>query len=106
MLHQSTKQTPSTSQLLAMGISGLTDNIRRSVVMPGETTGCLSLAARLLHELREIPEAFPLSASSCEDDTSIALADLLPRSGFTVAQTRELLLHRIRCPLMDEEVLT
>ncbi|EAA4607431.1 cytoplasmic protein [Salmonella enterica subsp. enterica serovar Oranienburg] len=89
-----------------MGISGLTDNIRRSVVMPGETTSCLCLATRLLHELREIPEAFPLSASSCEDDTSIALADLLPRSGFTVVQTRELLLHRIRWPLMDEEVLT
>ncbi|XEK92962.1 hypothetical protein NMD04_27435 (plasmid) [Citrobacter meridianamericanus] len=88
---------------LAMGISGLTDNIRQSVVMPGETTDCLPPPARLLHELRESPEAFPLSASSYEDDTSTALADLLSRSGFTAAQTRELQLHRIRWPLMDEE---
>ncbi|WP_243409046.1 hypothetical protein [Salmonella enterica] len=91
------------ASLLAMGISGLTDNIHKSVVMPGETTGCLSPPARLLHELRESPEAFPLSASSYEDDTSTALADLLSRSGFTAAQTRELQLHRIRWPLMDEE---
>ena len=91
------------ASLLAMGISGLTDNIRQSVVMPGETTGCLSPPARLLHELRESPEAFPLTASSYEDDTSTALADLLSRSGFTAAQTKELQLHRIRWPLMDEE---
>lgn len=91
------------TSLLAMGISGLTDNIHKSVVMPGETTGCLPPPARLLHELRESPEAFPLSASSYEDDTSTALADLLSRSGFTAAQTRELQLHRIRWPLMDEE---
>lgn len=89
--------------LLAMGISGLTDNIRQSVVMPEETTDCLPPPARLLHELRESPEAFPLSASSYDDDTSTALADLLSRSGFTAAQTRELQLHRIRWPLMDEE---
>lgn len=91
------------ASLLAQGISGLTDNIRQSVVMPGETTDCLPPPARLLHELRESPEAFPLSASSYEDDTSTALADLLSRSGFTAAQTRELQLHRIRWPLMDEE---
>ncbi|EFS7707298.1 hypothetical protein HWZ10_004837 [Salmonella enterica] len=91
------------ASLLAMGISGLTDNIYKSVVMPGETTGSLPPPARLLHELRESPEAFPLSASSYEDDTSTALADLLSRSGFTAAQTRELQLHRIRWPLMDEE---
>lgn len=91
------------ASLLAMGISGLTDNIRQSVVMPGETTDCLPPPARLLHELWESPVAFPLSASSYEDDTSTALADLLPRSGFTAAQTRELQLHRIRWPLMDEE---
>lgn len=91
------------ASLLAQGISGLTDNIRQSVVMPGETTDRLPPPARLLHELRESPEAFPLSASSYEDDTSTALADLLSRSGFTAAQTRELQLHRIRWPLMDEE---
>lgn len=91
------------ASLLAMGISGLTDNIRQSVVTPGETTDCLPPPTRLLHELRESPEAFPLSASSYEDDTSAALADLLSRSGFTAAQTRELQLHRIRWPLMDEE---
>ncbi|MLU44600.1 hypothetical protein DRV04_01965 [Salmonella enterica subsp. enterica] len=91
------------ASLLAIGITGLTDNIRQSVVMPGETTDCLPPPARLLHELRESPEAFPLSASSYEDDTSTALADLLSRSGFTAAQTRELQLHRIRWPLMDEE---
>lgn len=91
------------ASLLAMGISGLTDNIRQSVVMPGETKGCLSPPERLLHELRESLEVFPLSASSYEDDTSAALADLLSRSGFTAAQTNELQLHRIRWPLMDEE---
>ncbi|EAO1992743.1 hypothetical protein E0G79_23655 [Salmonella enterica] len=91
------------ASLLAIGITGLTDNIRQSVVMPGETTDCLPPPARLLHELRESQEAFPLSASSYEDDTSTALADLLSRSGFTAAQTRELQLHRIRWPLMDEE---
>ncbi|HGG5522228.1 TPA: hypothetical protein ACJG09_003096 [Salmonella enterica subsp. enterica serovar Reading] len=91
------------ASLLAMGISGLTDNMHNSVVMPGETTGCLSPPERLLHELRESPEAFPLSASSYQDDTSAALADLLSRSGFTDAQTNELQLHRIRWPLMDEE---
>lgn len=91
------------ASLLAIGITGLTDNIRQSVVMPGETTDCLPPPARLLHELRESPEAFPLSASSYEDDTSTALADLLSRSGFTATQTREFQLHRIRWPLMDEE---
>lgn len=91
------------ASLLAIGITGLTDNIRQSVVMPGETTDCLPPPARLLHELRESPEALPLSASSYEDDTSTALADLLSRSGFTAVQTRELQLHRIRWPLMDEE---
>lgn len=91
------------ASLLAIGITGLTDNIRQSVVMPGETTDCLPPPARLLHELRESQEAFPLSASSYEDDTSTALADLLSRSGSTAAQTRELQLHRIRWPLMDEE---
>lgn len=91
------------ASLLAMGISGLTDNIRQSVVMPGETTGCLSPPERLLHELRESPEAFPLSASSYQDDTSPALADLLSRSGFTDAQANELQLHRIRWSLMDEK---
>lgn len=91
------------ASLLAIGITGLTDNIRQSVVMPGETTDCLPPPARLLHELRESSEAFPLTASSYEDDTSTALADLLSRSGFTVAQTRELQLHRIRWPLMGEE---
>ncbi|EOW4975989.1 hypothetical protein ACOY0L_003968 [Salmonella enterica] len=91
------------ASLLAIGITGLTDNIRQSVVMPGETTDCLPPPARLLHELRESPEAFPLSASSYEDDTSTALADLLSRSGFTAAQTRELQLHRTRWPLMNEE---
>lgn len=91
------------ASLLAIGITGLTDNIRQSVVMPGETTDCLPPPARLLHELRESPEAFQLSASSYEDDTSTALADLLSRSGFTAAQTRELQLHRTRWPLMNEE---
>ncbi|ECZ6619701.1 cytoplasmic protein [Salmonella enterica] len=86
-----------------MGISVLTDNIHKSVVMPGETTGCLSPPSRLLHELQESPEAFPLSASSYEDDISTVLANLLSRSGFTTAQTRELQLHHIRWPLMDEE---
>lgn len=84
------RQLEASLLLLAMGISGLTDNIHQSVVMPGETTGCLSPPARLLYELRESAEAFPLSASSYEDDTSTALADLLSRSGFTTAQTREL----------------
>lgn len=72
-------------------------------MMPRKTTGYLSPPARLQHELQESPEAFPLSASSYEGDTSTALVNQLSRSGFTTAQTRELQLHRIRWPLMDEE---
>lgn len=71
--------------------------------MPGEELGSLPAPARLLHILRESPEAFPLSADSYEDDTCKSLADLLVLSGFTAAQARELHLHRIRWPLMDEE---
>ncbi|WP_079849783.1 hypothetical protein [Salmonella enterica] len=91
------------ASLLAQGISGLTDEIHRSVVMPGGELGSLPAPERLLHILRESPEAFPLSASSYEDDTCKLLAELLVRSGFTSAQAREMQLHRIRWPLMDEE---
>ncbi|EGK0962743.1 hypothetical protein IOM74_004279 [Salmonella enterica] len=91
------------ASLLAQGITGLKDEIHRSVVVPGEELGPLPAPARLLHILRESPEAFPLSADSYEDDTCKSLTELLLRSGFTAAQARELQLHRIRWSLMDEK---
>lgn len=89
--------------LLAQGISGLTEEIRQAVVMPGEACRSLPPPARLLHVLRESPEAFPLTAAANEEDTEAALADLLARAGFTATQAHELHLHRIRWPLMSEE---
>jgi hypothetical protein len=71
--------------------------------MPDEALRSLPAPARLLHVLREIPEAFPLTASLYEEDTEAALADLLARTGFTASQVQELQWHRIRWPLMSEE---
>ncbi|WP_243703040.1 hypothetical protein [Klebsiella grimontii] len=89
--------------LLDLGISGLTDEIRQAVVMPGEAHRSLPAPARLLHVLHEIPEAFPLTAAAYEEDTEAALADLLARAGFPPGQAEELQLHRIRWPLTSEE---
>lgn len=63
----------------------------------------LPAPARLLQVLRDSPEAFPLTAAGCEDDTQAALADLLARTGFTAGQVRELQWHRIRWPQMSQE---
>jgi len=89
--------------LQALEISGLTDTIHHSVVMPGDALRSQPAPARLLHVLREIPEAFPLTAASHEEDTGAALDTLLSRAGFTVTQAEELRAHRIRWPLMSEE---
>ncbi|MCH2683687.1 hypothetical protein [Leclercia adecarboxylata] len=89
--------------LQAEGITGLNEEIRQAVTMPGEALRALPVPARLLHVLRDRPEAFPLTAAGYEEDTQAALADLLARAGFTVAQAEELQLHRIRWPLMSEE---
>jgi|GEM_PF-6955791 len=91
------------AELQALEISGLTDTIRQAVVMPGESFRALPAPARLLHILREIPEAFPLTAAAYEEDTEAALADLLDRAGFTPGQAQELQRHRIRWPLMSED---
>ncbi|EEZ6819658.1 hypothetical protein DB319_002919, partial [Escherichia coli] len=89
--------------LQALGITGLTEDIRLAVVSPEEALRALPAPARLLHVLRESPEAFPLTAASHEEDSQAALADLLARAGFTRDQAQELQRHRIRWPQMDQE---
>lgn len=89
--------------LQAQGISGLNEEIRMAVIMPGGTLRDLPPPARLLHVLRESPEAFPLTAAGYEEDTEAALADLLARAGFTGDQAHELQWHRIRWPQMSQE---
>ena len=86
--------------LQAEGITGLTEDIRLAVVSP-ETSQ--PAPARLLHVLRESEEAFPLKATTYEEDTGATLDALLSRAGFTTDQARELRLHRIRWPLMSDE---
>lgn len=89
--------------LVSAGIAGLTDSLRRAVVVPGEDLRLLPAPARLLHVLRESPEAFPLTATGYEEDTEAALAELLSRAGFTPVQAQELQRHRIRWPRMNAE---
>lgn len=89
--------------LQRLGISGLTETERQAVVAPGEYLRSLPAPARLLHMLRESPEAFALTASSYEEDIAGALDTLLARAGFNATQAAELRLHRIRWPLMSEE---
>ncbi|MGP3227843.1 cytoplasmic protein [Serratia nevei] len=83
-------------------IPELTDTIHQAVVMPVDALRSQP-PARQLHVLREIPEAFPITAASHEEDTGAALDTLLARVGFTVIQAQELRAHRIRWPLMSEE---
>lgn len=73
------------------------------MVRPEVSLRSLPAPARLLRVLRDSPEAFPLAAAGCEDDTQAALADLLARAGFTGDQAQELLWHRIRWPQMSRE---
>ncbi|MDN8572563.1 hypothetical protein QZQ16_21130 [Enterobacter hormaechei] len=89
--------------LQALGITGLTEDIRLSVVSPEASLRALPAPARLLHVLRDSPEAFPLTAAGYEEDTQAVLADLLARAGFNRDQAQELQWHRIRWPLMSEE---
>lgn len=89
--------------LQALGITGLTEDIRLAVVRPEVSLRSLPAPARLLHVLRESPEAFPLTAARYEEDTQAALTDLLARAGFTGDQAQELLWHRIRWPQMSQE---
>jgi len=89
--------------LQSEGITGLNEEIRQAVILPGEALRDLPAPARLLHVLRDSPEAFPLTAAGREDDTQAALADLLARAGFTGDQAQELQLHRIRWPQMSQE---
>ncbi|CZX67808.1 hypothetical protein HIJ85_19305 [Cronobacter sakazakii] len=89
--------------LQAQGITGLTEDIRLAVVRPEVSLRPLPAPARLLRVLRDSPEAFPLAAAGCEDDTQAALADQLARAGFTGEQAQELLWHRIRWPQMSQE---
>lgn len=89
--------------LQAQGITGLTEDIRLAVVRPEASLQMLPAPARLLHVLRESPEAFPLTAAGYEEDTQAALADVLARAGFTGDQTQELQWNRIRWPLMGQD---
>lgn len=89
--------------LQAQGITGLTEDIRLAVVSPEASLRAQSAPARLLHILRESPEAFPLTAAAYEDDTEAALSDLLTRAGFAPGQAEELQRHRIHWPLMGQE---
>lgn len=89
--------------LQSEGITGLSEDIRLAVVRPEASLRALPAPARLLHALRDSPEAFPLTAASCEDDTQAALADLLARAGFTGDQAQEMQWHRIRWPQMSQE---
>lgn len=86
--------------LQALGITGLTEDIRLAVVSPEASLRMLPAPARLLHVLRD---ADPLTAAKYEEDTEGALADLLTRAGFTGDQAQELQWHRIRWSLMDQE---
>ncbi|HGU7152533.1 TPA: hypothetical protein ACG7RI_001315 [Escherichia coli] len=86
--------------LQALGITGLTEDIRLAVVSPEASLWMLPAPARLLHVLRD---ADPLTAATYEEDTEAALAGLLTRAGFTGDQAQELQWHRIRWPLMDQE---
>ncbi|HEM8721909.1 TPA: hypothetical protein U2Q84_004140 [Enterobacter hormaechei] len=89
--------------LQAQGITGLTEDIRLAVVSPEEALRSLPAPARLLHVLRESPEAFPLTAAGYEEDSGAALDTLLARAGFTSGQAQELRLHRIRWAQMSQE---
>ncbi|MGU7763435.1 hypothetical protein ACV2Y0_25540 [Enterobacter hormaechei] len=86
--------------LQALGITGLTEEIRLAVVSPEASLRMLPAPARLLHVLRD---ADPLTAATYEEDTEAALADLLARAGFTGDQAQELQWHRIRWPMMGQE---
>lgn len=89
--------------LQAQGITGLTEDIRLAVMSPEEVLRSLPAPARLLHVLRESPEAFPLTAAGYEEDSGAALDTLLARAGFTSGQAQELRLHRIRWAQMSQE---
>lgn len=89
--------------LQAEGITGLNEEIRQAVILPGEVLRDLPAPARLLHVLRDSPESFLLTAADCENDTQAALADLLARAGFTADQAQELHRHHIRWRLMSQE---
>ena len=86
--------------LHALGITGLTEDIRLAVVSPEASLRMLPAPARLLHVLRD---ADPLTAATYEEDTEAALADLLTRAGFTGDQAQELQWNRIRWPLLSQE---
>lgn len=89
--------------LQAEGITGLNEEIGQAVTLPEEALRDLPAPARLLHILRDSPEAFPLTAARCEEYTETALTDLLARAGFTYNQAQELQWHRIRWPQMSQE---
>jgi len=84
----------------ALGVTGLTEDIRLAVVRPEASLRALPAPARLLHVLRD---AAPLTAATYEEYTEATLADLLTRAGFTGDQAQELQWHRIRWPQMSQE---
>lgn len=86
-----------------LGISGLNDEIRQAVVMPGEAHRSLPAPARLLQVLRDSEESFPLTADTYEDDTGEVVEAVLTRLGFTIGEAFTLRTLRIRWPLTSEE---
>ncbi|MFB4460406.1 hypothetical protein ACE3II_18515 [Enterobacter hormaechei subsp. steigerwaltii] len=86
--------------LQALGITGLTEDIRLAVVSPEASLRMMPAPARLLHVLRD---ADPLTVATYEEDTEAALAGLLTGAGFTGDQAQELQWHRIRWPQMSQE---
>lgn len=82
--------------LQAEGITGLNEEIRQAVILPGEAFRDLPAPARLLHVLRDSPEAFPLTTAGDEEY-------MQARAGFTGDQAQELQRHCIRWPLMSQE---
>ncbi|MFU0872713.1 hypothetical protein [Kluyvera sichuanensis] len=89
--------------LQSLEIDGLTEEIRLSLVAPAASVEGLPAPARLLHILRDNPEAFPLTASAYAEDIGTELNRRLEYFGFTFAQATELQMHHIRWPLMSEE---
>ncbi|MED0414364.1 hypothetical protein RCO06_08040 [Escherichia marmotae] len=64
------------AELQKPGITSLTETAQHAGVAPGKTHRSLPAPARLLHILRERPEASPLSTAPYEEDTSSALDTL------------------------------
>lgn len=89
--------------LQSLGITGLTEEIRLSLSSPAASLKELPAPARLMHILRDSPEAFPLTANVNTKDKGTGLTAHLKCFGFTSDQATELQMHRIGWPLISDE---